>query len=193
MQTNTHHHQASMKLRAIFAFASGALLAGLFLALVPVAAAAEPALWNTPPKAIPADPGTEESLLGAPPRSAAAAEEATPSFTLTPAAEESKREIEFWMNGAVARRFGAPAAVENDAALSEHAAQPDGEIADYTAGIFLPDNVSEDVLFSTATGSYLNSLPLHQLVPVPEPTTALFGLAMVGFCALARARVKAKA
>ncbi len=83
----------------------------------------------------------------------------------------------FSPTGAAPRRSGA---------LRSHSLESKGYSDGIMSGIFMAERSAPETRFITTTAGSLEGLPLEAQGPLPESTTALFGLALVGFCAFAR-------
>jgi hypothetical protein len=120
---------------------------------------------------------------------------ATASFSLqiTGLTPGANYQLELWSNDSSGPSGDNLFAVSQggSAGLQEDTNPAGGGLGQFVIGAFTADSTgSESITFgqSDPSSDPLNAVQLRQLPSVPEPTTALFGVATIGACALGRRR-----
>ena len=102
-------------------------------------------------------------------------------------------EFQWWSNLSLAAAGGSTASAGNSVTLLNNTTNTSGGLGQYAIGTFLANSPSQVITFNgTAQNSgqsNLNGFQLRQLAPaVPEPGTALFGVALCAVAGLRRRR-----
>jgi hypothetical protein len=101
-------------------------------------------------------------------------------------------QLQLWVNlswtPVTAPPFQDTATAGNSVILREQTNDAAGGTGQFAIGTFMADGTTETIGISNSQLPIINGYELRNVTAVPEPTTALFGVAMMGACAVSRRR-----
>lgn len=157
-----------MKRRSLLSLSCAPMLARTVFVLAPMVAFAGSGLWETPDGSglanSPSSPFMNSSAFSGPQLAMLSKSVTSLPLTQAPAAKAPAATVVTKVNGAALPRVDATP----------------------LAGLSVVETGAPADLFIPAEADSIQGLSIDAPVPLPEPTTALFGAALVGLCALAR-------
>jgi hypothetical protein len=121
----------------------------------------------------------------------------TLTLTMNALTAGTQYEFQWWANFSGFGTELTTATAGNAITLADNTTGAAGGLGQYAIGSFIADATSQSIVFTGGplAGSF-NGFQLREVIPsggvIPEPTTALFGVALVGFCFAGRRRKQAQ-
>lgn len=113
------------------------------------------------------------------------------TLTISGLAVGASYQFEWWSNGSTIAGFATTATAGDSVTLNSNPSNANGGVGQFALGTFTTDAATQQIVFSSPTiFNGVNGLQLRQLAPasVPEPATALAGMALVGLFGTMRRR-----